>query len=147
MASLKHAHKLKRHKYKTGTKVFFCTLPNCTYRHDPDLTLGKATICWRCGKEFLQNEYSLRLAKPHCPACHKSDKPEMELAHEVRLPVLDELVELAPKNTNETIHIPIHTSVGMSLKDRLLASIGKGEVNSDSGYDPEFANQTEDDLL
>lgn len=68
-----HAHKLKRHKYKsTGTAVFFCVLPDCSYRSDTHLTLGKRSICWRCGKEFKINEYSIRLARPHCNSCTKS---------------------------------------------------------------------------
>jgi hypothetical protein len=31
-------------------------------------------LCWRCGNEFIMNEYSLRLAKPHCEGCHKPKK-------------------------------------------------------------------------
>lgn len=72
-----HVHKLKRHSYETGNKIYFCVLPDCKYKVKPGLALGKRAICWRCGNEFLMNEYSIRLAKPHCEDCHKSkDAPD-----------------------------------------------------------------------
>lgn len=67
----KHIHKFKRLRYKSGNEIFFCALPDCTAKINPALALGKRSICWRCGKIFEMNEYSLRLAKPHCEACHK----------------------------------------------------------------------------
>ncbi len=71
MTDKKHVHKLKKVKYKSGNATFFCTLPDCTYKINPALALGKRAICWRCDQEFLLNEYSLRLTRPHCSACHK----------------------------------------------------------------------------
>ena len=70
--STEHICKLKRHTYETGTKVFFCTLPKCNKKLKVGLALGKECICWRCGNKFELNEYSIRLAKPHCEDCHKS---------------------------------------------------------------------------
>lgn len=67
-----HVHKLKRIKYKSGNQVFFCALPDCNYKTNIALALGKRSLCWRCGEGFVMNEYSLRLAKPHCENCHKS---------------------------------------------------------------------------
>lgn len=67
----KHIHKLKRLKYKSGNTIFFCALPDCSFKINPALALGKRSVCWRCGNEFIMSEYSLRLAKPHCDACHK----------------------------------------------------------------------------
>lgn len=68
-----HTHKLKRFKYKsTGTAIFFCTLPDCTFKSDTHLTLGKRSICWRCNQEFLINEYAIRLSRPHCMGCKKT---------------------------------------------------------------------------
>jgi len=73
----KHIHKLKMIKYKTGNKVFFCSL-DCTFKISVQLALGKRSICWRCGESFIMTEYSLRLVKPHCPQCHQSkDKKEI----------------------------------------------------------------------
>lgn len=71
----KHIHKLKRHNYKSGSAVFFCAL-DCTFKCNIPLALGKKTICWRCEQPFDMNEYSLRLAKPHCPDCHKPKKAD-----------------------------------------------------------------------
>lgn len=68
----KHIHKLKRHTFESGNKMFFCILPDCSYKVKPALSLGKRSICNRCGNEFLMNEYSIRLAKPHCSDCHLS---------------------------------------------------------------------------
>ena len=67
----KHIHKLKRHSYKTGNAVYFCSLPDCNFKIGTALSFGKRVICWRCGEPFLMNEYSIRLAKPHCEKCHK----------------------------------------------------------------------------
>src|SRR5882762_4608159 len=75
----KHIHKLKRHTHKSGTSVYFCTLPDCSYKVNPALALGKRSICWRCGESFILAEYSLRLAKPHCENCHKPKKEKDDI--------------------------------------------------------------------
>jgi len=67
----KHVHKFRRLRYKSGNEIFFCTLPDCSAKINQSLALGKRSICWRCGEPFIMNEYSLRLAKPHCNNCHK----------------------------------------------------------------------------
>jgi hypothetical protein len=78
----KHTHKFKRLKYKSGNSIFFCALPDCSTKLGTALALGKRSICWRCGEHFIMNEYSIRLAKPHCEACHQSKDstilPEMK---------------------------------------------------------------------
>lgn len=66
-----HVHKLRRHRHKSGTAIFFCTLPDCTFKSSVALSLGKRSLCWRCEEPFIMNEYSIRLAKPHCDNCHK----------------------------------------------------------------------------
>lgn len=70
MAKLEHIHKLRRHKYPNGTKVYFCTL-DCNYKIEAALALGKRVLCNICGDEFIMNEYSIKLAKPHCTQCGK----------------------------------------------------------------------------
>lgn len=98
-----HTHKLKRHTYKsTGSKVFFCVL-DCGFKVDQGLALGKKTICWRCGKETVMNEYSIRLARPTCPDCKKSK---------------NEIVETPPP-TLETISQAVAVVETSSLSDRL----------------------------
>lgn len=66
-----HIHKLKRHVYDTGNKIYFCVLDDCNYKVDCAMSLGKTNICHRCGNPFKMNEVSIRLAKPHCPNCSK----------------------------------------------------------------------------
>lgn len=68
----KHNHKVKRLNLSTGNKIYFCVLPDCTFKIKVALSLGKQVICWRCENPFYLNEYSIRLAKPHCENCHKS---------------------------------------------------------------------------
>lgn len=75
----KHVHKLRRHVHKSGNAVLFCALPDCSFKINPALALGKRSICWRCGEEFIMNEYSLRLTKPHCEKCHKPKKNKNEV--------------------------------------------------------------------
>ena len=65
-----HTHKFKRHTYKsTGSKVFHCVGDSCYFKIDVGLALGKASVCWRCGDVFKIDEYSIRLARPHCKKC------------------------------------------------------------------------------
>jgi hypothetical protein len=70
-AKQQHTHKFKRLRYKSGNEIFFCTLPDCNVKMNPALAFGKRCICWRCGDDFLLDEYALRLAKPHCESCHR----------------------------------------------------------------------------
>ena len=66
-----HIHRLKKHKYSTGNTIFFCTLPDCHYKIDSALALGKRSICNICSNEFIMSEYSLKLVRPHCNDCGK----------------------------------------------------------------------------
>jgi len=74
-----HVHKFKRITYKSGNQIFFCALPDCNKRISTSLALGKRSLCWRCGESFIMNEYSCRLAKPHCENCHKPKKIEEKI--------------------------------------------------------------------
>ena len=82
-----HTHRLKRHRYKsTGSAIFHCVLPDCFFKIETHLALGKKAQCWRCNKDFIINEYSLRLARPHCTACTKS-KEEIPTTEEPIKPI------------------------------------------------------------
>ena len=76
MTKLEHIHRFKRVKFKTGSAIFFCVQPDCNKRINPVLTLGKKSLCWRCNQPFILDEYSIRLAKPHCNDCHKPREKE-----------------------------------------------------------------------
>ena len=105
----KHIHKVKRLRFKSGNHMYFCTLPDCYFKVNPALFLGKKTICWRCGEEFIMNEYSLRLARPHCEKCHKTKSEDKEEIH------IDDIVSPSAQDTNSTI----------PLSDKLTAILNK----------------------
>lgn len=67
---MKHIHKLKKHKYKNGTAVYFC-INDCNFKVEAPLALGKEVLCNICSQPFIMNEYSLKLTKPHCGNCGK----------------------------------------------------------------------------
>lgn len=81
-AATKHVCKFLRHRFKSGNITYFCA-NGCNKKIAPALSLGKPCICWRCGNVFIMNEYSIRLAKPHCDACHKpkgsENAPEVDI--------------------------------------------------------------------
>jgi hypothetical protein len=100
----KHVHKFKRLKYKTGSTIFFCTLPDCSVKLNPALALGKRSICWRCGEPFVMTEYSLRLAKPHCENCHKPKNGiPREETHSAPLMPIESLTERLNRTINMTL--------------------------------------------
>lgn len=117
MPKIKHTHKLKKHRFKSGSVVFFCAL-DCTYKISPALAEGKKSICWRCGEEFLMNEYSIRLTKPHCEGCHmpKGIKKVEEI--EGDLPEIPEGI---------ISHIEQHKE--LSLGERLQQALRKPTTN------------------
>jgi hypothetical protein len=68
----KHVHRLKKKVYKkTGNAIFFCTLPDCHYKIEAELAVGKISACNLCGNPFMMNEYQIRLVRPHCDNCSK----------------------------------------------------------------------------
>lgn len=78
MAESKHTHKFRRKVYDSGNKIFYCTLPDCYFKIELGLSLGKISLCNRCNQPFEMNSYSIRLSKPHCPNCHKSSGTDNE---------------------------------------------------------------------
>jgi hypothetical protein len=68
MAILKHVHKLKKHSYKTGMTIFFCTL-DCSYKIEAALAVGNKALCNICEEPFTLTELSVRLKRPHCLNC------------------------------------------------------------------------------
>lgn len=72
-----HIHKFKRTSYSTGTKVYFC-IDNCSYKIEVAFALGKVVRCNICDEDFAMNEYSIKLAKPHCNNCGKMQVRDAE---------------------------------------------------------------------
>ena len=98
----KHVHRLQRKRYKTGAGYYICTLPDCYFKVNCDLTLNKTSLCNKCGKPFLMNQYSIRLARPHCPECHQPNTKKykstvitrLEEGNEVSTDFIDNLMTL-----------------------------------------------------
>ena len=111
-----HVHKLKKHKYKSGNITYFCTLPDCNYKVAPALAIGKRSICNRCGNEFILNEYSIRLVRPHCEECHKSKDGKKEIK-QIKQPSYSG-IDIGVEAPSIAIHNPFADST-LSLSERL----------------------------
>lgn len=70
--ALKTGAKRHIHKYHFVSKQWHCALSDCTHFMPGNVAgniLGKKSICWNCGKEFLLDEESLKNEKPQCIFC------------------------------------------------------------------------------
>lgn len=124
---LKHVHKLKRVTHSNGEQIYFCVLDECEYKINVKLALGKPCLCWRCAKRFNLNEYALRLAKPHCVACTKSDKLTLD----------EVLSSVNPNSISSTI-----------ADDSDLLSRVRKTISHSVGVEPTIdIEATEDDLM
>lgn len=129
----KHIHKFRRHRYSSGNTVFFCALPDCKVKIDPALSLGKRSICWRCGEPFILSEYSIRLAKPHCENCHKPKSLPAEFTGYDSENVNPEMIVRAP------IPLPIEPLSGQPVGDSVsslkarLAGVLKRAADEEDG--------------
>lgn len=120
-----HIHKFKRQIYKnTGTKFFFC-VNDCDYKVATELSLGKTSICWRCDKPFKMNLVSIRLAKPHCPDCHRrkgeaksnANTSTGSLSSTNSEPIIDELLSTASESSIEDLRNRLSVAVGSPKED------------------------------
>ena len=112
-----HIHKFKRQIYKnTGSRFFFCT-NDCDYKVACELSLGKTSICWRCDKPFQMNQVSMRLAKPHCPDCHRRKGDKVNAVQQA--PKISELLSEANESSIE------------SLRERLAVTVGSVKSDED----------------
>lgn len=112
-----HIHKLKRIKFKTGNSVYFCAL-DCNFKIAVPLSLGKRSLCWRCGEPFNMNEYSIRLARPHCEKCHKS-KDSVEQQEDYKL---------TDEHGDEAKFKGVGVQPQMSLADRLTQALNASKT-------------------
>jgi|SRR5579863_1208039 len=120
MAKSTHVHKLKRLKYKSGNTIFFCSLPDCTFKTNIALALGKRTICWRCGEPFIMSEYSLRLAKPHCENCHRPKESIIETSNSS--------VVLEPTILPEVKTLSLAERIRRSIHDNSMSQNGEEDI-------------------
>jgi ribosomal protein S27AE len=112
-----HTHKLKRHKYPTGNAVYFCTLPDCHYKIDAPLALGKRTLCNICGNEFIMNEYTVKLTRPHCPNCGKVKVKDAEGKDRYVKKVTNQILSAVATETSQDLRSRLDTVIGVELED------------------------------
>lgn len=117
MAKQAHIHKLKRHKYSSGNAVFFCILPDCHYKMDVALTLGKRTICNICDEEFIINEYTTKLAKPHCSDCGKIKVRDADGKSRYVKKVTNKILSGLAEKSSEDLRSRLDDAVNTSLED------------------------------
>lgn len=122
MEKKKHIHLVKRHKYKNGESIYFCTLDDCSFKINVELSLGKRFICNRCYEPFIMTTISKRMSKPHCANCTRmnSDHPNYSppTIEDLKLEEINSLTLPKEANINVT-----------NLRDRLrkVESIKFGE--------------------
>lgn len=137
----KHIHKFKRHVYSTGNKVYFCTLPDCQFKINIEFALGKESLCNRCGKPFLMNVYSMRLAKPHCEDCHNLNRKDEHGGDRRILPSRRELdptvIPQLAENSLDSLRERLNREVEEELSETNFTSIDSilAEDSEDEGDD------------
>jgi hypothetical protein len=117
--AVKHIHKLKKHKYKTGIAVFFCTL-DCSFKIEVPFALGKEALCNICGQAFTMNEYALKLTRPHCSKCGRKEVKD-----------IDGKKHYISKVNNDQIISDIAANETSSLKDRLSKLTQTTQIEDD----------------
>lgn len=73
MPRQKHVHKY--HKISKFRTLWVCAMPKCSHYMPPDLNetlVGKMSVCWKCGEEFLLNEENMKRDQPICSDCDPS---------------------------------------------------------------------------
>ena len=65
----RHTHRY----YKLEDGLWHCSLPDCSHymplNMPSSIMIGKASICWDCGKEFRLGEENLEYDRPICFNC------------------------------------------------------------------------------
>lgn len=80
MPRAQHVHKYQKRKLGKNKDyvVFACALPNCRHYIAPQLAIGKASLCNKCGEIFLITAEMARPGreqlKPHCDSCTRGRK-------------------------------------------------------------------------
>lgn len=117
MAKQTHVHKLKRHKYNTGNQIFFCTLPDCNYKVDVALALGKKSLCNICGDEFIMSEYTIKLVKPHCTRCGKVKVTDQDGATRYVRKTADKVLLSVATDTTDNLRNRLESVVSSTEED------------------------------
>lgn len=74
--AIRHIHKYKRIRFKSGHTIFRCMLPGCSHFIREELLQGREAICWKCKKAFII--LTIELKFPHCENCYRGRKKEVK---------------------------------------------------------------------
>lgn len=92
-----HTHKYERRFIgrKKDYEVFVCQIPRCTHYVEAAFIVGRQSICWVCGDEFVVFKPTNNPVpkRPHCRECtRKRDKSHVKPVEGIDpLAILDEL--------------------------------------------------------
>lgn len=65
-----HTHKYEKIKWGTNkTIIWKCALVDCSHYLHVEFILGKKSICWKCGNQFLMTYSKLLRNRPKCDKC------------------------------------------------------------------------------
>lgn len=137
-----HLHKLKRHHYKTGGSIYFC-VNDCSFRVSCNLSLGKIVECWRCGKPFQMNKYSITLDKPHCEGCNEPKNKNYRLS---KVKPLTAIANLAAKETTKELRERLNAVMTEPSKPKSEISEPESIVSKTSEI-REFQIEEDEDYL
>ncbi len=120
----KHIHKFKRHTYPTGGKIFFCTLPDCQFKIETALAVGKEVLCNVCSNPFILTVAHLDKKLPHCPSCGKMRvKIDGKVKYVNKIGLSQELLQEMAQDTTK------------SLRDRLDALTNPDTIEDEEEKD------------
>lgn len=112
-----HIHRLRKHRYPSGNAIFFCTLPDCHYKIDAPLALGKVSICNICGNDFIMNEYTLKLVKPHCLDCGKVRVKDLDGKNRYIKRVTSKVLSAIAADANQDLRARLDSAVAVDVED------------------------------
>ena len=116
-----HIHRLKKHKYpRTGNTVYFCTLPDCHYKIDSALALGKRSECNICGNEFIMSEYTIKLVRPHCVDCGKVKVKDAEGKPRYVKKVINQILTAVATDVNNDLRSRLNSVASVDLEDDVI---------------------------
>ena len=113
-----HIHKLKKHKYvKTGNSIFFCILPDCHYKIEAALALGKETICNHCGETCIMTERMCQLTRPHCSSCGKVKVKNEDGSYGFKKKVATHILDNVSLGSVQDLRARLDSAVGVAEDD------------------------------
>lgn len=100
MPVLTHIHtyvKFKRNKYNQPN-LFRCADPHCTHFEEREHIIGKASLCNKCGDEFVLTREDTKRSRPICINC--ADTKEAREHRQIKS-VVGNLLEQMEKREKE----------------------------------------------